>query len=434
MMKSFRNAWTAKAESGKQKAKKTRQAGQGFSLIEMIGVLAIMGILAGMLAPPLIRQLQQARTTNEDANLEEVARAILEGIKATGTIPNPNLAPYDAGGWADVAYRFTTLTDDTAPGGGVAPGTLHYVFPAEANFANTARRVYLDPDFLRYLDNVYGGLTAPFTTPTTGWPETAGGLNFPSGAIKLYIVSSSRPDFVLGCPANGPGIQVSANSYRTPLISQLASWIKVIDPATGFIRAPGTEVENWPNNGHQFLHIKTIDLRPLFSKINLRDLAAPPSATVSSAGTHSYPAIAGNPVNGSALGYTFNFVPNGGLGNPFVGGEIGILTTSLNQKILINRAGVLPPFNIKDNNTTPANQSQAQLSLPLAPQWEVNSLGVNPFPPAIPPKINSFTIYLIKGTSLKLYDSAVSPNVLFNIQVTADSNFEYFNGSWTRVD
>lgn len=337
-----------------------------------------------------------------------------------------------------MAANSTILTDNTAPGGGFAPGTLHYVFPAEANYATSARRVYLDPDFLRYLFNVYGGLTAPFTTPATGWPETAGLLNFPSGAIKLYIVSSSRPDFVLACPPNGVGVQDAGNNYGNPagapLIDQLASWIKAVDPATGFITAPGTAIENWPNNGHQFLHVKVVDLRPLFCRVNMRDLAAPPKAVViSPPGTHSYPAVTGNPVNGSALSYTFSFVPNVGLGSPFTGGENGILTTSINQKILINRTATLLPFDIKDNYISPSiGISQFQVILPSAPQWEVNSLGVNPFPAAIPPNINSFSIYLLKGTNLKLYDSA--GGLLLNTQVTADSNFEYFNGSWTRVD
>ena len=70
------------------------RARRGFSLIELLGVLAIMGVLAALTVPPIIRQLQQARTVNEEANLEEVARAIVEGIKATWTIPNPNLLPF----------------------------------------------------------------------------------------------------------------------------------------------------------------------------------------------------------------------------------------------------------------------------------------------------------------------------------------------------
>ena len=90
-------------------------AERGFSLIELIGVLAIMGILASMTVPPILRQIRQAQSGNEEANLNEVSRAIVEGIKATGTIPNPNIVPSNPGGWVNVAYNYTTLTDDIAP-------------------------------------------------------------------------------------------------------------------------------------------------------------------------------------------------------------------------------------------------------------------------------------------------------------------------------
>ena len=432
-------------------------AERGFSLIELIGVLTVMGILASMTVPPILRQVRQAQSGNEDANLNEVARAIVEGIKATGKIPNPNINPFDPrvgpaidpGGWADVAYNYTTLTDDAASGGGFAPGTLHYVFPSEPKeaYVETARRIYLDPTFLGYLDSQFDGVdqTKTFATPAGGWPATIAAYGrhpaviFPNQAIRLYIVSSSRPDFVLSCSANGPNVQVALNNYGNPagapLIDQLSSWVKATDPATGFIKEPGTAVENWANNAHQYLHVKTVDLRPLFCKVTLRDIAAPPTAAVVR-DTHSYPANAGDPVNGTALGYTFDFVPNLGLGNAFDGGEAGILTSSLKFRTLINRTAALTGFDVKDGGLTPpANKSTFDITLPNAPQYEINNLGIQPFPVVIPPDINSSSFYLIKETIIKLYDGNVgAPTLLLNMPVTTDMNFEYFNGSWTRVD
>lgn len=424
------------------------RAERGFSLIELIGVMAVMAILASMTVPPILRQVRQAQSGNEDANLNEVARAIVEGIKATGKIPNPNINPFDPrvgvdpGGWADVAYNYTTLTDDTAPGGGFAPGTLHYVFPSESEqaYARTARRIYLDPAFLIHLDDLFGGVGGTFATPAGGWPTTTpvGNINFPNQAIRLYIVSSSRPDFVLSCSANGPNVQVAGNNYGNPagapLIDQLSSWIKATDPATGFIREPGTAVENWANVGHQYLHVKTVDLRPLFCKVTLRDLAAPPTADVNTVGVHLYPATAGKPVDGTALGYSFDFVPSGGVGTAFTGGEVGTLTSSLNQRILIDRTTGLTSFNVLDNSSVPVGQSQFDLTLPNPPQYEIDSLGIQPLV-VIPPDINSASFYLIKGRIIKLYDGNVgAPTLLLNMPVTTDMNFEYFNGYWTRVD
>jgi hypothetical protein len=219
------------------------------------------------------------------------------------------------------------------------------------------------------------------------------------------------------------------------LIDQLSSWVKATDPATGFIQVPGPAVENWANNAHQYLHVKTVDLRPLFCRVTLRDLAAPPTADVNTLGPHLYPATAGDPVDGTALGYSFNFVPSGGLGTPFTGAEVGTLTSSLNQRILIDRLTGLTGFDVRDDSLVPIGSSQFDLTLPGPPQYEIDILGVQPFPVVIPPDINSSSFYLLKGTIIKLYDGNIgAPTLLLNMPVTTDMNFEYFNGSWTRVD
>ena len=392
-----------------------------------------------MTVPPILRQIRQAQTANEDANLNEVARAIVEGIKATGQIPNPNIVPANPGGWVNVAANYTTLTSDAA-----GPGTLHYVFPKEVNYGPTARRIYLDNKLMEYLKAATGSPDAgeiPFTTPAGGWPAVTTSIppiTFPNQALLLYIVSSSRPDFELSCRVNQANLQVALNSYgEVPapgLITSLRNWVKAVNPATGFIYAPDVLVENWNDLGHQYLHVKTIDLRPLFCKVTLRDLAAPPTADVSTVGAHLYPATAGKSVDGTALGYSFDFVPSGGVGTAFTGVEVGTLTSSLNQRILIDRTiGLgLTGFNVRDNNSVPAGSSQFDLTLPDPPQYEIDSLGIQPLV-VIPPDINSASFYLIKGRIIKLYDGNVgAPTLLLNMPVTTDMNFEYFNGSWSQ--
>jgi len=318
-------------------------AERGFSLVELIGVMAVMAILASMTVPPILRQVRQAQSGNEDANLNEVARAIVEGIKATGTIPNPNIAPFDAGGWADVAYNHTTLTDDTASGGGFAPGTLHYVFPSETAFAETARRIYLDPAFLNYLNSQFGGVTGTFATPAGGWPATtAGGVIFPNQATRLYIVSSSRPDFVLSCSANGPNVQVALNNYGNPagapLIDQLSSWVKATVSTTGFIQAPGTAVENWANNAHQYLHVKTVDLRPLFCRVNLREFPYPQKATTQAA-VPGGGFTAGTTYSANIGAFSFSFIAPGATFDAVDGtGENSIALSGTRTQITRNSA------------------------------------------------------------------------------------------------
>jgi prepilin-type N-terminal cleavage/methylation domain-containing protein len=436
-------------------------AERGFSLVELIGVMAVMAILASMAVPPILRQVRQAQSGNEDANLNEVARAIVEGIKATGKIPNPNINPFDLrvgpaidpGGWADVAYNYTTLTDDTASGGGFAPGTLHYVFPSEPEraYVETARRIYLDPAFLEYLDSQFNGVdpTKTFSTPAGGWPATIAAygrhpaVNFPNQAIRLYIVSSSRPDFVLSCSANGPNVQDAANNYgdlpSSLLIDQLSSWVKATDPATGFIQAPGTAVENWANNAHQYLHVKTVDLRPLFCRVELIDTACPPTATMTTVGN--------NYLNGEQI--SFNVGPAGNL-YPFV-----FTATVDNAGVISWGAGALTanpplmltkPFNpnpaITPDPGPPVNNvafriygnsvgagAEATLASTAAPQFQINinNMAAQPFGAD-----NTMVFYVLKGTSLSLLNNAGAILITFTVQ--GDSTFKYFNSTWSKVD
>jgi len=54
----------------------------------------------------------------------------------------------------------------------------------------------------------------------------------------------------------------------------------------------------------------------------------------------------------------------------------------------------------------------------------------------MPDNSNSQAFYVLKGTSLSLYadGAAIPANPILTVQINADCSFEYFNGSWTRVD
>lgn len=61
---------------------------RAFSLLEMIGVLAIIAAIAAVLGPPLIKHIDQAVRTRETVNLSAIHDALLLDVRRTSSIPD----------------------------------------------------------------------------------------------------------------------------------------------------------------------------------------------------------------------------------------------------------------------------------------------------------------------------------------------------------
>lgn len=65
--------------------KKMKKNNKGFSLVELIIVIAIMSVLVGVLSPQFVKYVEQARRATDIQNAEQIRTAILADI-ADGTI------------------------------------------------------------------------------------------------------------------------------------------------------------------------------------------------------------------------------------------------------------------------------------------------------------------------------------------------------------
>ena len=382
-------------------------AEQGFSLIELIGVLAIMGILASMTVPPILRQIRQAQSGNEEANLNEVARAIVEGIKATGTIPNPNVNALAVGGWASNSLSYTAL------------GTNQLLYVSDAN-ANTQRRMYLSGGLANYFSANL--INPPFTTPAAGWPTNS----FPSD-LQIVLVSSSREDLLLSC-------STTANLASNDVV-WLKNWVKQATNGiyfatnTAIVGGIASSTGTWTNKG-EFLHVKTVDLRPLFCRVELIDTACPPTATMTVVG-NNYKNEEQISFNVGPAGSQYPFVFTATVGANITWGA-GALTG--NPPLMLTK-----PFNPNPATTQDPGKGAriygasdginavATLASTAAPQFRINPLAAQAFSAN-----NTMVFYVLKGTSLSLLNNAGA--TLITLTVQGDSIFKYFNSTWAKVD
>src|SRR3989442_7327711 len=90
-------------------SKQSRKSKQGFTLIEMIGVLAVIAILASMLIPKIFEAINSARINNTVQSYNAIKTAVMDhygkygainfkGVPAPGAATTPaQLAAYDTG-------------------------------------------------------------------------------------------------------------------------------------------------------------------------------------------------------------------------------------------------------------------------------------------------------------------------------------------------
>ena len=343
---------------------KARQSRHAFTLIELIGVMAIIGILSAVILPPMISRIEDANSTKEDANLEEIARALVAGIKATGTIPSVS-------SWTTIALNYTTLGQTN----------LSSVLPA-----NNVRQIVLSTNLVNYV-TANGN---SYATDADGWPDPL------PNDLKIYILASSK---------NGLPLQASIP------VADIANWTKVFDATTGTVSVSNSVFGAANATKGEFLHVKALDLRSLFCRVDLEDLRSPAILTLTATGSN-YPASQTISTNGITLridattGITSNITSASIISNP---GK-NLWVNSGNTSALWTNSGII---------IIGGSGGSVDLVFPSAPNFAVgtNALSIM--------SAQDLAFYLLKGTSLNL---SGNPTV-----INQDSKFQYSNGTWRQL-
>lgn len=75
--------------SGARRRRRTRQGERGFTLLELLVVLAVMGLLAAIVGPQVIRYLGSSRTQTAKIQIDNVATALEHYRLDVGRYPTP---------------------------------------------------------------------------------------------------------------------------------------------------------------------------------------------------------------------------------------------------------------------------------------------------------------------------------------------------------
>lgn len=209
----LRSAWAGVA-SGQNR--------DGFTLLEMIGVLAVMAIISALMAPVVVQSLDLAVRNREVSELGAMAAALQSGIPRQGRIPDPNPAntPPD-------------LQNFVATEMGVS---LNQV----TNNSRNIGRVFVDDPNASLFG--FRQLNAPNVRPN--W------LTSPPGSLRLLIISSL--------------------SERLPDYSSIKAAFDLTWTTPDKTKPSGGVWTSWAGAGEDLI-IQRVDLTPLFHRAILNN-------------------------------------------------------------------------------------------------------------------------------------------------------------------
>ena len=152
-------------------SQQNRKSNQAFTLIEMIGVLAVIAILASMLVPKIFEAINSARINNTVQSYNAIKTAVMDhygkygainfrGVPAPGAPATaPQLANYDTGVLLPEAIPPVSPTVGSAMGASLTnapPGCKPRVFDRDLHRERSPAALERDMERLRRLEHLDG--------------------------------------------------------------------------------------------------------------------------------------------------------------------------------------------------------------------------------------------------------------------------------------
>jgi prepilin-type N-terminal cleavage/methylation domain-containing protein len=203
-------------ERGTQNSVRSRVHRQGFSLIEMIGVLAVIAVVAAMLAPAFIKRIDRAARTKETADLNAIGDAYIQSILRNKIIPS------------DTSWAAAVASQMSLPTTAIATNARRY-----------ARAFLIDQD-----------LRIDGTVPALPYAQTTNGTTTKPVSPRLIIISSLDRNLPL-----------SSGLHSRENFTNIWNAAEDAIPA-----APA--FNGWTGKGED-LRIKRLNLEPLFHQLIL---------------------------------------------------------------------------------------------------------------------------------------------------------------------
>ncbi|MEM9056447.1 MAG: type II secretion system protein [Pseudomonadota bacterium] len=196
---------------------------QGFTLLEIIGVVAVIAILASVLAPSVVDTINRSYATAEESNLETVADILRQYVRQTRIVPSTAVANWTAALATQSEFTAAQLRFNRRNQQRVLLADPRFFTPAEAPFGGYAQTSGLaarpNSPRLMLLSNMAGAVPA---VPNTGaafdavWNQTAGAAAVEGPNLKIerihlgdlfhqmLLTNSDSASVAYTLDANGP--------------------------------------------------------------------------------------------------------------------------------------------------------------------------------------------------------------------------------------